>query len=377
MGRHFPQDFQNSRIGDGPIEDPSNPSVLECPQNMSGVPGAVRVITNRNRGGSVGHGLAHNPGGLIRLGVLPEGELLPDPPEELIHVVSDVIREFLIVIGHDMDRGPDVGDIGPGIAIEDTDKGTFLPRLPTPSPLHDIHRGGGSSPLEDRGRDDSRPPGCSRGGVRTFHSHMKSPGRSGTLKGRIVMGIPLGRKGEIGPFQKLGILVPVQIEAGGDRYIGPHDLSEPAGDLCLGPGNVPHGHGPVESQVDTIHGKSRLKILDHQVQEVVECFFRVPTPGGTAKYPKGGRQADQFHVAIVFGHGYEPADVPPSSEKCFPSHRRTDLLPVFHRYIASGTEGAGLMGEGGNSYPEGLQASISAGVARAKGAHHRENQKGN
>ncbi len=106
---------------------------------MGGVPGAVRVITHSHRGGLVRDGLANDPGRLFRKGVSPQGEILADSPEVVVHVISDTVCEFLVVIRHDMDRSPYIRHIGPWIAIEHADKGILLPGFPPPGPLHDIH----------------------------------------------------------------------------------------------------------------------------------------------------------------------------------------------------------------------------------------------
>ena len=152
-----------------------------------------------------------------------------------------------------VNRGADVRDVRPGVAEEDADVGLGMLGFPAARPLHDVHCRGLTRPLKHRGGDDSRFS-C-RGGRYVGAGHGEPQGTGGplALEETVIVRIPLGHEREVGPAEKLLVLVPVQVKGRRDRHIGTHDLPEAPSDLGLGPGHVSYRHRPVQGQVDPVH----------------------------------------------------------------------------------------------------------------------------
>ena len=101
---------------------------------MRRVAGAVAVVPDRYRRLAGRDRRRHDPRPLLGAGIRAEGEVLADPPDEVVHVVGDPVREFLVPVGHDMDGGAHVRHVRPRIAVEDAHVGVVLARLPPAPP---------------------------------------------------------------------------------------------------------------------------------------------------------------------------------------------------------------------------------------------------
>ncbi|TVP56024.1 MAG: hypothetical protein EA351_09440 [Gemmatimonadales bacterium] len=161
-------------------------------------------------------------------------------------------------------------------------------------------------------------------------------------------------EGAVGPLQKHFVLVPVEVEGGDDRHIGPDHLAEPARHLRLGAGDVAHRHGAVERQVHAIDRKGVAELVDHPAHEVIEGLFGVPAAGGSPEDPARGRESNHLDVSVVPCAVYEAPDVGASPfEKIEPALRLSHEEPVLDPGVAARTEGAGLVREAGYGHPVG------------------------
>ena len=342
------QGFQRGGRTDRAVERLPDARLGEGVQDVGCVAGTIAVVADRHGCLPRGDGRRHDPRALLGAGVGAQGEVLADAPDVVVHVVSDPVREFLVAVGHHLDGGAHVGDIGPRIAIEDAHVGVVLARLPAPRPLHDVHGRGLTGPLQHGRGDDPRLPG--RRGRHVFASRRDPQRARGPLPldVGVVVGKTLGHHGEIGMLEELAVFVAVKVERAGDGNVGPDEFAEAAGDLGFGTGNVADRHGAVQREVHPVHRHLALQVGQHQVHEVVEGLLRVPASRGAAEDTHRRSERHEFDVTEFARPPHETPDVGAGFQQRVPRDGLADPQPVLDFGVAAGAEGAGLVLEPGH-----------------------------